>query len=110
MICSPRAFLLLANDVVNCGRALSDRAFRSHFGCSPDICSIVWQKIDKDCTRRSQGMIPKHLLWVLLFLKGYEKEDVLACRVKTTRKTLRKWIWIILPLIAKLKRRVVSHL
>ena len=102
MIYSPRSFLLLARAVFDC-QGFDDRAFRSHFGCSPDICSILWEKI-----RRPSAMMGKHLLWGLHFLKSYATEDVLACALRTTRKTLRKWIWTVVRSIAQLKRSVVS--
>eukprot|EP00977_Amphora_coffeiformis_P007617 scaffold1684_cov214-Amphora_coffeaeformis.AAC.1 len=105
MIYSPRAFSLLAKSSLNV--RIEDCSFRSHFGCSPDVCSILWQKIDERMQPRPRGMMPKHLLWALLFLKTYQKEDVLAGRAGTTQKTLRKWVWIIIDGIQKLKQSII---
>ena len=107
MICSPRSFLLLASDLL--GPGVSDRRFRAHFGCSPDVCSDIWEKISRSTPGLSrEGAMPKHLLWALNFLKSYDTEDILAARFGTTRVTLRKWIWFIVRRISCLKRRVVS--
>ena len=105
MIYSPRAFLLLGRDII--WNRMTDRSFRAHFGCSPDVCSILWEMIDTQGCLRCSGMMPRHLLWTLNFLKAYETEDLIASRMGTTRKTLRKWIWIVLRAIAGLKRRLV---
>eukprot|EP00977_Amphora_coffeiformis_P008565 scaffold1938_cov260-Amphora_coffeaeformis.AAC.1 len=101
MIYSPRAFTLLAAEILGVD-SFNDRMFRSHFGCSPDICSILWQQITRGCN----GM-PYHLLWALNFLKSYDTEDVMACRFHVTRNTLRKWIWIYVRKICRLKRKVI---
>lgn len=107
MIYSPQAFELLAANVLDC--RMDDRLFRSNYGCSPDVCSILWETLtENNCFRHFPGAMPKHLLWTLLFLKTYDKEAVLASRLNTTRKTLRKWIWSILHAVVKLKRQVVS--
>lgn len=105
MIYSPRAFFLLAK---NSRLSISDdRSFKSHFGTNIDVASIVWDMM-KENRRRPLSMRPIHLLWGLLFLKTYSTTDVLAASVGTSRNTLRKWIWIVLRQIQKLKRKVVS--
>jgi hypothetical protein len=104
MIYSPLAIRLLAESAVGVS-SKNDRGFRSHFGCSSDVCSVLWQMM---AVNRPNGMRPTHLLWALLFLKTYSTEDVLAERVGTTRKTYRKWVWTVVELIQALKPRVVS--
>jgi hypothetical protein len=43
-----------------------------------------------------------------MFLKVYSTEEVLSLIAKTSRKTLRKWVWLLLPLIADMRPFVVS--
>lgn len=105
MIYSPRAFFLLGTGLLGL-QSMDDRVFRAHFGCCPEVCSILWQRISRE--RTDGKAMPYHLLWTLNFLKAYDSEDVLATRFGTTRNTIRKWIWTILRKICRLKRRVVS--
>lgn len=77
--------------------------FYSHFGTSPDTCLLLWQK----CTF-PPDMKPCHLLWALLFLKLYATEEVLSNIAGSTRKTFRKWAWIVIEAISKLGPKVVS--
>lgn len=103
MIYTPHAFHLLAKEKLS---VKNDQSFRAHFGTSADVCSILWDNIR--ASRRCPRCIrPIHLLWSLLFLKTYDTTDVLAARVNTSPNTLRKWVWIVLRLIQKLKRKVV---
>ena len=104
MIHSPRAFYLLARDELGVSTA---RSFRSHFGTSIDVCSIVWDYFH-EMRGRPRLLRAIHLLWALLFLKTYDTTDVLASSVRTSPNNFRKWIWIVLRLIQKIKRRVVS--
>ena len=105
MIYSPRAFFLLAKKS-KLGVS-DDRSFKSHFGVSIDVTSLVWDDIrqSRTCPRSMQ---PMHLLWGLLFLKTYGTTEVMADSVGTSRNTFRKWVWIVLRQIQKLKRKVVS--
>lgn len=103
MIYSPHSFFLLAK-----GLGVSDdRSYKSHFGVSTDVTSLVWDGIreSKTCPL---SIRPVYLLWALLFLKTYSTTEVLADAVGASRNTFRKWIWIVLRQIQKLKRKVVS--
>jgi hypothetical protein len=77
--------------------------FSSHFGTPPHVVAIVWQLIDNP-----EGAEPKHILWILLFLKVYESEDVLHNMVGTSKNTYRKWTDIILVEVFGLKQKLVS--
>jgi hypothetical protein len=77
--------------------------FSSHFGTPPHVVAIVWHLIDKP-----EGAEPKHLLWILLFIKVYASEDVLHNMVGTSKNTYRKWTDIILVEVFGLKQKVVS--
>ena len=73
-------------------RTTGHRRFREFFGCSPSICSIVWEKLSATNSIPPTGK-PVHLLWTLLFLKRYTTEHVMSSMVGADEKTLRKWIW-----------------
>ena len=51
---------------------------------------------------------PKHLLWVLIFLKTYTTESSLAVAIGVDEKTLQKWIFIIIYAISDLEDDWVS--
>ena len=53
---------------------------------------------------------PKHLLWVLIFLKTYTTESSLAVAIGVDEKTLRKWIFIIIYAISDLEDDWVGSL
>jgi hypothetical protein len=76
------------------------RRFKAFFGCSPKVCSIVWDMIKNDAP---SGSDPKHLLWTLVFLKGYETEHKLKGILGEDEKTIRKWIWTFVTRLALLK-------
>ena len=106
MIYSPQAFWLLAKEHFG---LREDRTFRSLFGVSPDVCSVAWEWCRRHKQAPPHGMKGIHLLWALHFLKSYNTEDVNSTWANTTRKTWRKWVWIVLRLIRKMKREVVCH-
>lgn len=81
------------------------RRFRSFFGVSPAVCSLVWDTIGTNLPR---GGMPEHLLWALMFLKIYSTEHVHCSFAKCDEKTYRKWSWCFVMLIADLN--VVSML
>lgn len=79
--------------------AVGLRRFKSFFGVSPEVCSIVWNLI------RDQSEFdvePKHLLWGLLFLKQCDVEHVRRAIIKSDEKTIRKWTWLVINLMAKM--------
>lgn len=86
--------------------------FSSHYGVSPFIISEMWKVISTDHNSNPLPPAAKyaHLLWSLLFLKVYATENVLAGIVGVDEKTFRKWSWLFVQRIAKLKLRFVSIL
>lgn len=104
MIYSPRAFFLLAQNHFGVN---DDRSFRAHFGASIDVASVTWDRIrdNRTCPR---AIKPIYLMWGLYFLKVYGTTEVMANKCGTSCNTFRKWVWIVLRQIQKLKRRVVS--
>ena len=109
MIITPDAFKRLAHTVagVRGNGQEGMRRFKAKFGCSPDVCSDLWERLSA-LPRRPRRMLPKHLLWGLLFLKLYNTESVLAEMVGAERKTVRKWCWIVVYEIKRLTGKVVS--
>lgn len=73
------------------------RRFKSFYGVSPDICSILWKMIDKYLPIPCE---PKHLLWALNFLKQYNVEATGKAIFGVDEKTLRKYIWIMIDALA----------
>lgn len=84
----------------------ASRQFRSLFGTSPEVCSILWRQVHSSIPKRGK---PKHILWALLFLKTYATEDVLSTVVGVDRKTYRKWSWVFINAISHLSNVRIKH-
>ena len=99
----PATFLYLSQKMT--GRAASvstlpeKRRFRSLFGVSPELCSVIWSRLGGKQVKSGN---PMHLLWALLFLKVYANEDVLSVIAGVSRKTYRKWVWVVVTLLSNL--------
>ena len=107
MLCTPAAFRKLANNEL--GTQLNgDQSFRAKVGCSPDVCSTLWEMLSIK-KRKPLSSKPKHLLWTLLFLKLYAPGTVLAETVCTSRDVFSNWVWIMLESISDLVGAVVSN-
>ncbi len=82
--------------------------FRSHFGTSPGVCSILWDHIQPTLALDLQATF-SHLLWALMFLKVYSSESVLAGKCNAVdEKTYREKVRPIVEAIAKIKPKIVS--
>jgi hypothetical protein len=101
VLCTSSTFRLLAETITN---TKSKRSFKAKFGTSPEVCSELWERLQP---HQPKGALPKHLLRALLFLKLYCSEDVLSDMAGTTRKTFRKWLWLMVKAISKVKPQVV---
>lgn len=75
------------------------RRFKSFFGMSPNICSMIWSLLKEKMPSESK---PKHILWCLFFLKQYTVEHVRRTVFDTDEKTVRNWSWIFVELLADL--------
>ena len=104
------ASFILRRDLSKCSRSVCNRRFRSIFGCSSKICSILWEFLAMHGSiTTKKGSSPKHLLWALLFLKLYSTESTHAAMVGgIDEKTYRKWVWLVLEDVKKIKKLVVS--
>lgn len=83
----------------NMSKKVGMRRFRCFFGITPSMCKIVWELLRE---RIPLGAEPKHLLWGLNFLKQYDTEHVRRVIFNSDEKTIRKWSWIFIKLIADL--------
>jgi hypothetical protein len=87
----------------------ASKLFNSQFGASPFICSHIWRMIELHRGGNIMpGACPKKLLWAMLFLKTYAKEDTRKKLCEADKKTLRKWVWYFVNEIASLAPYVVS--
>ena len=101
----PVLFRALANKM---GYIYHDGVYRQFFGLSPEVTCVAWNAISKPTVHAK--LLPKHLLWALLFLKQYSNEGVLSSIVRTTPKTYRKWIWIVIEGLSSRYPNTVSKL
>ena len=70
------------------------RKFSANFGCTPIVCSKIWEFISFE-----EGLKPKHLLWALYFLKIYGKNDTMHFTFKVSDRTFTTWVWKVLESI-----------
>ena len=92
--------------------AMEDRRFRGLFGACIEIVLKVWLMLGEGGLRPEKSK-PKHLLWMLYFLKVYQREAPGCSAVGGSKgaidpKTLRKWVWLFIERIAELADEVVS--
>jgi len=76
------------------------------------IVRMMWDMLVEGGLLPEKGK-PKHLLWMLYFLKCYPKESPGCAAVGGSRgaidpKTMRKWVWLFLEQINDLADEVVS--
>lgn len=76
-----------------------DRRFSAHFGISVSTCAKLWKLLSLSIP--ADGT-PKHLLYMLLFLKTYTPEHVRASQCRCDEKTLRKWVKVFVEAVARL--------
>ena len=78
--------------------------FRSHFGVSPGVASIIWDMI---YLQLPNGFCYFHVLWGLLFMKVYATAPVLAGKVGADEGIFREKSFKVVKAIASLKSKVV---
>jgi hypothetical protein len=79
-----------------------DERFRSLFGAPSVVIAALWELIRSNV---NDDVEEKHLLWGLLFLKVYAKNEEIHCAIVgfPTRKEFRQKAWHIVEIIADLK-------
>jgi hypothetical protein len=84
--------------------------FVAFFGCEPLLCSILWAMIvASGFVAHLLAPNPVHLLWGLLFMKGYATTTKNAALAGCDNKTFRLWSWFYVECIANLDEKVVSY-
>ena len=76
--------------------------FVSHFGVSPRLCAFIWYVAETRLIQEDPYVERKHLLWTLNVLKTDDSEHVMKGRWSADEKTIRKWLYICLNVIARL--------
>jgi hypothetical protein len=81
--------------------------FKSLFGANIDVITEIWNRIEQNV---DAGVVPKHLLYGLVFLKVYGKSEEVHCAIVDwpTAKTFREKSWHIIECIADLKDSVIK--
>ena len=112
---SPIEFGRLASSsiiVAETGTKTHQRRFKRTFGLKPRQVSVLWRNLARngllDHLNGSRNLKPIHLLWTLMFLKGYEITESHCTRVGVSEKTFRKWVWIYIESIRGLVGGAVS--
>lgn len=83
--------------------------YMANFGTHPSVVAVLWRMV-AGINGIDAYFKPKHLLWGLFFLKTYTTFDVIACRVGADEKTVRKWVWYAVRVVADLVDDVVSRM
>ena len=83
---------------------IKDKHFAGWFGVSSSVCKEIWCLLQRHSQQTLQETKVRriHLLYTLLFLRQYAGERVVANMVKRTEKTVRKWIWLVIPMLSNL--------
>jgi len=94
----------------NEGAPIADWRFTDMFGTSPAVVAFIWNRLRPyETLDETAGMQPKHMLWGLLLMKVYGKEEQhCALAGGVDKKTFRKWAWLFIEAISSLEPEVVS--
>jgi hypothetical protein len=108
---TPNMIINVAKSMVNLTPKRNDtfnRCWKSSFGAPPEVCCVLWNKINPYKTMPA-GVNPKHILWALLFLTVYDTEHNSAQRLgNVDEKTYRKWSELFVIAISYLECKVVG--
>ena len=90
------------------------RIFRKLFGTRLLVVKNLWFRLNK-LSLHPEGGLPKHLLWVLHFMKAYPLQAQGCAAVDgsggaVNPKTYRKWVWAYIEAVSDLELEVVSLL
>jgi len=105
MMASPYLFRSIGESILRRASNGNDRAFVALFGLRPLEIYQLWGCIVESHNR--EKIAPKHLMWALLFLRSYGREEVLATMVGVTEKTMRQWIWTVVHELARVDTLIV---
>lgn len=82
----------LATQALNRKKLLTLRKFKALFAFDPIVVASIWRKLCREEALPAQA-VPKHLLWMLCFLKVYSSEHVHAELFNTNERTFCDWVW-----------------
>jgi hypothetical protein len=108
MTCSPRLFREIGIEIIGTTTYGDGRTFIAFFGVTPLQVHQLWQLIvDAGGGRwNDEKWSPCHLMWALLLLRTYNREEILAAMAGVDEKTYRKWTWILIERLAKIENLV----
>ena len=82
------------------------RQWKSAYGIRPIVAYEGWMYIHRKASSSKIRLV--HLFWTLHWMKTYQTEDNLARTFRTTSKTYREKVRVVLKLLAKTMPKVVS--
>ena len=86
------------------------RHFREYFGCPAEVCVVLWNLLVLDDLLPAGAQL-QHLLWTLIFLKGYPKTKQFCTLCGGHDKnTVFKWVYAFIQAIPCVESKVVSDL
>ena len=74
----------------NAGTETVHNTFKSHFGCSVKVCVAAWDHMTK-LNVLPDTAEPKHLLWLLLWLRNYLKLELICSMCRCSKPIFIKW-------------------
>ena len=102
---------ILRREEFNIDSKRGRRRWMGSFGAMPAVCIILWEKVDPFRTMKEVGT-PRlvHLLYGLLFLRGYNTDEQNAKDVGgVDEKTFCKWAHPFVEAISFLEYPIVSQ-
>ena len=80
--------------------------FKAHLGVTFSTLRLIWfyLAIFLNNNRYEFQLKPIYLIWALIFLKVYPTWDVMTSLCVAEKKTIQKWVWIIIKMIPMLMR------
>jgi hypothetical protein len=89
--------------------AVEDRDFREFFGTFVEVVTILWNRLAARDLLPDGGRL-EHLLWALMFMKGYNKTKVFSVLCGANKDTAMKWVWSFIDdaIIPLLEDEIVS--
>ena len=105
--CSPFLFRVIGEQTLGREVRGNSRSYVAFFGVRPLKVHQLWLLIvDGNGERSTKNFAPKHLMWALLLLRSYSREEILATLAGVSEKTFRKWAWMMVEEIAKIESLV----
>jgi hypothetical protein len=84
------------------------RIWKENYGVSPKVARQAWMRVCRIAVK-TKGATLREFFWTLRVLKGGGFQNSVAASLGTTAKTLRKWFWFYLNLLANRVADVVSQ-